>query len=91
MRSQGGRLQLEQSDMCLALNVAKMAKGGFSHPAIEETLGIATHLANPPAVRVRTAKTVRFSAKLVQNPIRCILAAQTRIHIRQPAGFATFG
>jgi len=27
---QGGWVQLEQSDMCLALNMAKMAKGGFS-------------------------------------------------------------
>jgi histone H3/H4 len=33
---QGGREQLEQSDMCLALNIAKMVKGGFSRPAIQE-------------------------------------------------------
>jgi len=33
---QGGRVQLEQSDMGLALNMAKTAKGGFSHAAIEE-------------------------------------------------------
>jgi len=37
MAKQGGRVQQEQSDMCLALNMAKMAKGGFSHTAIEET------------------------------------------------------
>jgi len=37
MARQGGRVQLEQSDMCLALNIAKMAKGGFSRAAIEET------------------------------------------------------
>jgi histone H3/H4 len=36
MARQGGREQLEQSDMCLALNMAKMAKGGFSRTAIEE-------------------------------------------------------
>jgi len=36
MARQGGRVQLEQSNMRLALNMAKMAKGGFSHPAIEE-------------------------------------------------------
>jgi len=36
MASQGGRVQLEQSDMCLALNMAKMAKEGFSRAAIEE-------------------------------------------------------
>jgi len=34
---QGGRVQVEQSDMRLALNMAKMAKGGFSRDAIEET------------------------------------------------------
>ena len=37
MARQGGRLQLEQSDMWLALNMAKMAKDGFSRAAIEET------------------------------------------------------
>jgi hypothetical protein len=30
-------VQLEQSDMCLALNMARMAKGGCSCAAIEET------------------------------------------------------
>jgi len=34
---QGGQVQLEQSDMCLALNMAKMATGGFSCAAMEET------------------------------------------------------
>jgi len=37
MGRQGGQVQLEQSDMRLALNMAKMAKGGFSRAAIEET------------------------------------------------------
>jgi len=37
MASQGGRVQLEQSNMRLALNMAKMAKEGFSRAAIEET------------------------------------------------------
>jgi hypothetical protein len=37
MARQGGRVQLEQSDMRLALNMAKIAKGGISHAAIEET------------------------------------------------------
>jgi len=37
MARQGGRVQLEQSDMRLALNMAKMAKEGFSRAAIEET------------------------------------------------------
>jgi hypothetical protein len=33
----GGRVQLEQSDIRLALNMGKMAKEGFSHYAIKET------------------------------------------------------
>jgi len=37
MARQGGRVQLEQSDMRLALNMAKMAKECFSRAAIEET------------------------------------------------------
>jgi len=37
MARQGGRVQLEQSDMCLALNMAKMAKEGNSRAAIEQT------------------------------------------------------
>jgi len=37
MARQGGRVQREQSDMCLALNMAKMAKGGFLCATIEET------------------------------------------------------
>jgi len=34
---QGGRVQLEQSDMPLALNMARIAKQRFSRAAIEET------------------------------------------------------
>jgi hypothetical protein len=37
MARQGGQVLLEQSDMSLALNVAIMAKGGFSRAAIQET------------------------------------------------------
>jgi hypothetical protein len=37
MARQGGQVQLEQSVMCLALNMAKMAKEGFLRAAIEET------------------------------------------------------
>jgi len=37
MARQGGQVQLEQSDMHLALNMAKMAKGGFSRSTKEET------------------------------------------------------
>jgi len=37
MARPGGRVQLEQSDMRLALNMAKIAKVGFSGTTIEET------------------------------------------------------
>ena len=37
MARQGGLVQLEQSDMHLALNMAKMGKGGFLGAAIEVT------------------------------------------------------
>jgi len=37
MAREGGRVQLEQSDMGLALNMAKMAEGQFSCATIEET------------------------------------------------------
>jgi len=37
MARQGGRVQLEQSDMRLPLNMAKMGKEGYSRAAIEET------------------------------------------------------
>jgi len=37
MARQGGWVQLEQSDMHLALNMAKMAKGGFLCTIIEKT------------------------------------------------------
>jgi len=36
MVTQGGRVQLEQSDILLALNVVEMAQGGFLRRAIEE-------------------------------------------------------
>jgi len=52
MARQGGRLQLEQSDMHLALNMAKMAKGGFSRAAIEET----QQLIKKPPAEVREEK-----------------------------------
>jgi hypothetical protein len=49
MARQGGRVQLEQSNMRLALNMAKMAKGGFLRGAIEET----QQLINNPRTEVR--------------------------------------
>jgi len=52
MARQGGRVQLEQSDMCLALDMAKMAKGGISRAAIEET----QQLIKKPHTKVREEK-----------------------------------
>ena len=52
MARQGGRVQLEQSDMRLALNMAKMAKSGFSRAAIEET----QQLIKKPRAEVREEK-----------------------------------
>jgi len=52
MARQGGRVQQEQSDMRLALNMAKRAKGGFSRSAIEET----QHLIKKPRPEVREVK-----------------------------------
>jgi len=37
MAKQGGWVHLERSDMRLALNMAKMSRGGFLHTPIEET------------------------------------------------------
>jgi hypothetical protein len=52
MAKQGGRVQLEQSDMRLALNMAKMAKDGFSRATIEET----KYLIKTPRAMVREEK-----------------------------------
>jgi hypothetical protein len=46
---QGGWVQLEQSNMHLALNMANMAKAGYSCTAIEET----QHLSKKPRAIVR--------------------------------------
>ena len=52
MARQGGRVQLEQSDMRLALNMAKMAKERFSGAAIEEM----KYLIKKPRAEVREEK-----------------------------------
>jgi len=52
MARQGGRVQLEQSNMSLALNMAKMAKEGFLCAAIEET----KYLIKKPHAEVREEK-----------------------------------
>jgi len=52
MARQGGWVQLEQSDMRLVLNMAKMAKEGFLRAAIEQT----KYLVNKPRAKVRVEK-----------------------------------
>jgi len=52
MARQGGRVQLEQSNMCLGLNMAKVAKEGFSRVSIEET----KDLMKEPCTGVREGK-----------------------------------
>ena len=52
MARHGGQVQLEQSDMHLALNMAKIAKRGFSHASIEET----QFLTMKPGAEVREEK-----------------------------------
>jgi len=52
MARQGSRVQLEQSDMRLALNMAKMAKRGFSCTARQE----AHFLNKEPCAEVREEK-----------------------------------
>jgi len=61
MARQGGRVQLLQSDMCLALNVAIMAKGECSRATIEET----HQLIKKPGAKVREEKNqgVEFPGK----------------------------
>jgi len=56
MGRQGGRVQLEQSVIHLALNMAKMAKGGFLGIAMEEK----QHLIRKPRVKVRYEKKGGF-------------------------------
>jgi hypothetical protein len=69
MARQGGRVQLEQSDMRLALNMAKMAKEGFSHTAIEETKYL---IQKPPAeIREENKRGVEFHGhKMVKAAIQ---------------------
>jgi len=52
MARQGVRVQLEQSDMRLALSMARMATEGFSHAAIKET----KYLIKGPRAEVREMK-----------------------------------
>jgi len=68
MARQGDRVQLEQSNMGLALNMAKMAKGGFSLAAIQET----HYLIKRPHAEVQEEKKsgVQFTGHQMVNAAR---------------------
>jgi hypothetical protein len=77
---QGVRVQLEQSNMRRALNMAKFAKGGFSRTAVEETL----YLIKKPCAVVREEKKrgVQFPAhKKVKAAIVRHLAVLCQNHM----------
>jgi len=87
MARQGGRVQLEQSDMCLALNMAKLAKEGFSRAAIEEMEYLVKELhaevreekkrgVEFPGHKKMMAAKQRHSAMLRQNQSSGCLACQ---------------
>jgi hypothetical protein len=75
MARQGGRVQLEQSDMLLALNMAKMANGGFWRGAAEET----HNLIKKPHAEVREEKTrgVEFPG---HNKLKAAIARHAAMH-----------
>jgi len=92
MAKQGGRVQLEQSDMHLVLNSAKMGNGEFLRTAVEETQFLITR----PRTEVREEKKrgfqfpqhkkvkgaiVRHPAMLRQNQmdgcVPCLIGSET--------------
>jgi len=99
MARQGGPVQLEKSDMCLALTKAKMAKEGFLWATIEET----QYMIKKPRGKVREEKMQgdefpgrrkvkaarqRHPAMIDQNPLDSASLAKTgpqRIR-RHPGG-----
>ena len=68
MARQGGRVQLEQSDLRLACNMANMGKRGFSRTAIDET----QYLIKKPRAEVgeEMKRSVEFPGQEKLNPVR---------------------
>jgi len=58
MARQGGWVKLEQSNMHLALNMAKMAKGGFLRTAVEKMKDCSRTL--EPKSRIRRCGQLTF-------------------------------
>jgi len=77
-------IKLEHSDMLRALNMAKMAKGGFSRATIEET----QYLIKKPQAKVQEQKKlgVEFPAHKDVNPMR----KDTRLRFRKIEPIAAF-
>jgi len=59
MARQGSRVQMEQSDMCLALNMAILADEGFSRATIGETQYL---------IKIRRAKVREENKRDVESP-----------------------
>jgi len=82
MVGQGGRVQLEPSDMRLALNLAKMAKEGFSRASIKET----KYSIKKPRRKVREEKK-RGAEFPVHNKVSgAIQRHQAMLHHNQMSG-----
>jgi hypothetical protein len=82
MARQGGRVELEQSDMRLSLNMAKMAKEGFSHTIMEEI----KYLIKTPHAEIREEKKWD-----VEFPGHIQLKAGKHIHPAMPVQNQTSG
>jgi len=79
---EGGWIQLEQSDMRLALNMAKMAKEGFSRAAKEKT----KYLTEKPHAEVRDEKKqgVMFPG---HNKVKAVIQTHlAMLHRNQTSG-----
>jgi len=83
MARQEGGVQLEQSDKRLALNMAKMAKGGFSPTPIEET----QQLIKKPRTEVQEEKK-RIVVFPRHNKVKAgIERDPAMVRENQPAGY----
>jgi len=86
MARQEGQVQLEQSDMRLALNMAKMAKEGFSRATIEETKS----LMNKPCPQVSEEKKRGFEFPGYKEVKAAIQRHPAMLRQSQMAGCLTY-
>jgi hypothetical protein len=83
MARQGGRVKLKQSDMCLALNMAKMAKESFWRAAIEET----KYLIKKPHAKVREENKWGFEFPGYKKGKAAIQSHPAMLRQNQRSGF----